>query len=156
MVKMVPVCLAVMAAVGNVPPTGHDIATAPLHPAAVEDLVDRIAEVLMQRGRGAFALLDKWHAAGRGEDPDLFVIDMRGRVLFGAPRTIVDACGDRFVEACLHIAEWFGSGWVDGSVPEGASWSYVRETRIDDVTAFVGARIYVSRDGVLSTASSAQ
>jgi hypothetical protein len=154
--KMVPVCLAVMVSVGNSPPLGQDGPVAALHPAQVEGLVDRIAQILGQRGRGAFALLGRWHAAGDGEDPDLFVIDMKGRVLFGAPRTVADACGERFVEACLHVAERFGSGWVDGSDPGGASWSYVRETWVDEVEAFVGARVHVNRDGTLSSASPAR
>jgi hypothetical protein len=151
MVKLVPVCLAVMASVGGTPPVGPDVPGGVLHPAQVEELVDQITEILLKRGTGAFALLGRWHAAGDGSDPDLFVIDMRGKLLFGAPRTVADACGDRFVAACVMVAERFGCGWVDGSSPGGASWSYVREARVDGIEALVGARVHVNGDGTLST-----
>ncbi len=151
MVKLVPVCLAVMASVGGTPPIGYDPTATAIHPAQVEEFVDRIAEILIRRGTGAFALLGKWHAAGDGSDPDLFVMDLRGKVLFGAPRTVADACGERFIEACVLVADRFGCGWVDGSSPGGTSWSNVREARVDGVEALVGARVHVNGDGSLST-----
>lgn len=151
MAKLVPVCLAVMASVGGSPPIGADLPASFLHPAQVEEFVDQIAEIILQRGTDAFALLGRWHAAGDGSDPDLFVIDMRGKVLFGAPRTVADACGDRFVEACVLVADRYGCGWVDGSTPGGTSWSYIREARVDGAKALVGARIHVRADGTLTT-----
>lgn len=149
MAKLIPVCLAVMASVGSAPPIGPDRPTTSLHPTQVEELVDQIAEILLRRGTGAFALIGRWHAAGDGSDPDLFVLDMRGKVLFGAPRVVADACGERFVEACVLVADRYGCGWVDGSSPGGTSWSYIREVRVDGVKALVGARVHVSPDGTL-------
>lgn len=143
MIKLVPVYLAVTASVGGAPPIGPDLPTTGLHPAQVEELVDQIAETLLLRGTGAFALIGKWHAAGDGNDPDLFVIDMRGRVIFGAPRTIV--------EGCMLVADRYGCGWVDGSSPGGTSWRYIREARVDGVKALVGARVHVGPDSTLST-----
>lgn len=156
MVKMAPVCIAVMMSFGNAPPLGRDVPPASLHPEQVEDLVDRLATILAQRGSGAFPLLGRWHAAGDGDDPDLFVVDMAGRMLFGAPQEVVEAGGEQFLQDCLDVAGRYGSGWIDGSAPGGESWSYIRETRIDDREAFVGARVRVRRDGSLSTASAAR
>ena len=153
MVKMVPVCIAVMVSFGNAPPLGRDDPPADLHPEQVEELLDRLADILAQRGSGAFALLGKWHAAGDGADPDLFVVDMGGRVLFGVPRDVAEACGERFLEECRDVAGRYGSGWIDGSAPAGGGWSYVRETRVDDREALIGARVRVNRDGTVSTAS---
>ena len=151
MVKVAPVGLAVMASVSAAPSIGSDLPAAGLHPAQVEEMVDQIAEILMRRGTGAFALIGRWHAADDGNDPDLFNIDLRGRVLIGAPRTVVDACGERLIEACVLVADQFGCGWVEGSSPGGMNWRFIREARVDGVEALVGARVHVRQDGTLST-----
>lgn len=131
----------------------------PSHEAAeIEALVNKAAEVLELQGSKAFGEFRKKGSPWRYGDVYLFVVDMRGVVLFNAARPNRegrdllderDADGKRFHRDFIDVVSRFGSGWVDYMFPKpGQStatvkWSYVCGTRVDGVEALVGAGVYV-------------
>lgn len=131
----------------------------PLHQAAeIEALVNRAAEVLEERGSGAFGEFRKKGSPWRYGDVYLFVVNMQGVVLFNAAhpnregRDLLnerDADGKQFHRDFVEIVSRFGSGWVDymfprpGQAVPSVKWSYVCGTRIDGVEVLIGAGVYV-------------
>ena len=126
--------------------------------AEIENLVGQAADTLESAGREAFAAFRRKNGPWRYGDVYLFVVDMRGIVLFNAAqpnregRDILgehDANGKQFHKDFIDIVARFGSGWVDymfprphRTVPE-VKWSYVCRTSVDGVSAIVGAGVYV-------------
>jgi cytochrome c len=131
----------------------------PLHQAAeIENLVNRAAQLLEERGREAFAEFRRKRSIWRYGDVYLFVVDMQGIVLFNAAhpnregRDLLsehDADGKQFHRTFIDVVGRFGSGWVDYMFPKpGQSlptvkWSYVCETHVDGAVALVGSGVYV-------------
>lgn len=131
----------------------------PAHQAAeIENLVNRAADVLEQRGGAAFSDFRKQGSGWRYGDVYLFVVDMQGVVLFNAARPNRegrdllderDADGKRFHRDFVDVVRQFGSGWVDYMFPRpdqpvpAVKWSYVCATRVDGVDALVGAGVYI-------------
>ncbi|SDM94462.1 methyl-accepting chemotaxis protein [Methylobacterium phyllostachyos] len=126
--------------------------------AEIEMLVNRAAEVLEERGVGAFAEFRRKGSGWRYGDVYLFVVDMRGIVLFNAAhpdregRDLLherDADGKRFHQDFIDTVDRFGSGWVDYMFPKpGQSvptvkWSYVCAAQVAGAQALIGAGVYV-------------
>jgi cytochrome c len=124
----------------------------------IERLVNRAAEFLEERGPGAFTEFRQKGGGWRYGDVYLFVVDMRGVVLFNAAypnregRDLLherDADGKQFHQDFIDTIRRFGSGWVDYMFPRpGQSvptvkWSYVCETRVAGAEALIGAGVYV-------------
>ncbi|MCJ2069939.1 cache domain-containing protein [Methylobacterium sp. J-030] len=124
----------------------------------IETLVNRAAEFLEERGPDAFAEFRRKGTGWRYGDVYLFVVDMRGIVLFNAAypnregRDLLherDADGKPFHQAFIDTVSRFGSGWVDYMFPRpGQSvvtvkWSYVCETHVAGAEALIGAGAYV-------------
>lgn len=85
----------------------------------IETLVNEAAEVLGERGAGAFAEFRRKGSAWRYGDVYLFVVDLRGIVLFNAAhperegRDLLherDADGKRFHQDFIDTVSRFGSG----------------------------------------------
>ena len=131
----------------------------PTHEATeIETLVGDAAEALESHGSEAFAAFRRKNGPWRYGDVYLFVIDMRGLVLFNAGQPARegtdmlrehDANGKQFHKDFIETVTQFGSGWVDymfprphRTVPE-IKWSYVCGTHVDGVGAIVGAGVYV-------------
>lgn len=124
----------------------------------IETLVNRAAEFLEERGPTAFADFRRTDSGWRYGDVYLFVVDMRGIVLFNAAhpsregRDLLhehDADGKQFHKDFIETVSRFGSGWVDYLFPRpGQSvptvkWSYVCETHVAGAEALIGAGVYV-------------
>ena len=152
---ILPVILALgesFGALGRRPPP-------PSHQAVeIETLVNRAAEVLEQQGSAAFSAFRTKGGGWRYGDVYLFVVDLRGIVLFNAARPNRegrdllgerDADGKRFHRDFIDVVRQFGSGWVDYMFPRPGQanavvkWSYVCGTRVDGIEALVGAGVYV-------------
>jgi len=124
----------------------------------IETLVNRAAEVLEERGPAAFAEFRRKGSVWRYGDVYLFVVDMRGVVLFNAAhpnregRDLLherDADGKQFHKDFIEAVSQFGSGWVDYMFPRpGQSvpivkWSYVCATHVAGAEVLIGAGVYV-------------
>lgn len=124
----------------------------------IETLVNRAAEALEERGPAAFTEFRRKGGGWRYGDVYLFVVDMRGIVLFNAAhpdregRDLLherDADGKPFHQAFIDTVSQFGSGWIDYMFPRpGQSvptvkWSYVCETHVAGTAALIGAGVYV-------------
>ncbi|RUP17117.1 MAG: sodium:calcium antiporter [Methylobacterium sp.] len=131
----------------------------PLHRAAeIEALVNRAADVLESEGARAFDAFRRRGGVWRYGDVYLFVVDLRGIVLFNAAHPNReghdllherDADGKQFHQDFIDAVTRFGSGWVDymfpkpGQAAPSVKWSYVCATRVAGVEALVGAGVYV-------------
>ncbi|MGH1573490.1 cache domain-containing protein [Methylobacterium sp. P31] len=150
-----PVLLALSAAF---PAFGKRYPPAIHQAAEIETLVGRAAEVLDDQGSRAFGEFRRKGSPWRYGDVYLFVVDMRGIVLFNAAhpnregRDLLDerdADGKRFHRDFVEVVSKSGSGWVDYMFPKpgqsvpSVKWSYVCATRVDGVDALVGAGVYV-------------
>ncbi|MGU3664614.1 cache domain-containing protein [Methylobacterium sp. A49B] len=124
----------------------------------IESLVNRAAEFVEERGTDAFADFRRKGSPWRYGDVYLFVVDMRGIVLFNAAqpnregRDLLDerdADGKLFLRAFIDTVHRFGSGWVDYMFPKPGhsaptvKWSYVCATRVAGMEALIGAGVYV-------------
>ncbi|WCS24733.1 cache domain-containing protein [Methylobacterium sp. NMS14P] len=131
----------------------------PLHQAAeIEALVNRAADMLETEGVRAFEAFRRRGSAWRYGDVYLFVVDLRGIVLFNAAHPNReghdllrerDADGKQFHQDFIDAVTRFGSGWVDYMFPKpgqsapSVKWSYVCATRVAGAEALVGAGVYV-------------
>jgi cytochrome c len=131
----------------------------PLHQAAeIEALVNRAADMLEAEGARAFDAFRRKGSTWRYGDVYLFVVDLRGIVLFNAAHPNReghdllherDADGKQFHHDFIDAVTRFGSGWVDYMFPKpgqsapSVKWSYVCATRVAGVEALVGAGVYV-------------
>jgi cytochrome c len=131
----------------------------PVHQAAeIEALVNRAAEMLEEQGTRAFDAFRRKGSSWRYGDVYLFVVDLRGIVLFNAAhpnregRDLLherDADGKQFHRDFVEVVNRSGSGWVDYMFPKpgqsapSVKWSYVCATRVDGVEALIGAGVYV-------------
>jgi len=131
----------------------------PVHQAAeIEALVNQAAEVLDEQGTRAFDAFRLKGSRWRYGDVYLFVLDLRGIVLFNAAhpnregRDLLrerDADGKPFHQDFVAVVSRSGSGWVDYMFPKpgqsapSVKWSYVCATHVDGVDALVGAGVYV-------------
>ncbi|SFE49379.1 cache domain-containing protein [Methylobacterium sp. 13MFTsu3.1M2] len=131
----------------------------PLHQAAeIEALVNRAADMLEAEGARAFDAFRRKGSTWRYGDVYLFVVDLRGIVLFNAAHPNReghdllherDADGKQFHHDLIDAVTRFGSGWVDYMFPKpgqsapSVKWSYVCATRVAGVEALVGAGVYV-------------
>ena len=124
----------------------------------IETLVNRASEFLEERGTGAFADFRSKGSPWRYGDVYLFVVDMRGIVLFNAAqpdregRDLLgerDANGKQFHRDFIDTVSRFGSGWIDYMFPKPGQavptvkWSYVCATHVAGSEALVGAGVYV-------------
>ncbi|SDA09414.1 Cache domain-containing protein [Methylobacterium sp. UNC378MF] len=152
--------LLVMGAVisGTAPGTAQR-APPPLHQAAeIEALVNKAADILESEGPRAFDAFRRKGSIWRYGDVYLFVVDLRGVVLFNAAhpnregRDLLherDADGKTFHQDFIDTVTLFGSGWVDYMFPKpgqsvpSVKWSYVCATRVAGAEALVGAGVYV-------------
>lgn len=149
----------VLLVIGLTLPAFRTRSTPPVHQAAeIEALVNRAAEALEDRGAGAFGEFRRKGSVWRYGDVYLFVIDMKGIVLFNAAHANReghdllderDADRKQFHRDFIEVVDRFGSGWVDYMFPRpGQSvptvkWSYVCATHVAGSDAVIGAGVYV-------------
>jgi cytochrome c len=145
--------------IGATLPVARTRSPPPVHQAAeIEALVNRASEMLEERGTGAFGEFRRKGGVWRYGDVYLFVVDMKGIVLFNAAhpnregRDLLDerdADGKQFHRDFIDVVSRYGSGWVDYMFPKpGQSfptvkWSYVCATRVAGSDALIGAGVYV-------------
>ena len=149
----------VLLVLGLAIPANARRAPPPLHQAAeIEALVNRAADMLEAEGARAFDAFPRKGSTWRYGDVYLFVVDLRGIVLFNAAHPNReghdllherDADGKQFHHDFIDAVTRFGSGWVDYMFPKpgqsapSVKWSYVCATRVAGVEALVGAGVYV-------------
>ncbi|MEE7450084.1 sodium:calcium antiporter [Methylobacterium radiotolerans] len=150
---------AVLLVLGMALPAPARRAPPPLHQAAeIEALVNKAADLLEAEGARAFDAFRRRGSVWRYGDVYLFVVDLRGVVLFNAAHPNReghdllherDADGKQFHQDFIDAVTRFGSGWVDYMFPKpgqpvpSVKWSYVCATRVGGVEALVGAGVYV-------------
>ena len=157
MLRALPICLALLLIAATLPASGKRSPPVFHQAVEIETLVNRAAEFLEERGAGAFTEFRR-KGAWRYGDVYLFVVDLRGVVLFNAAhperegRDLLherDADGKRFHQDFIETVSAFGAGWVDYMFPRpGQSaptvkWSYVCATRVSGAEALIGAGVYV-------------
>ena len=123
----------------------------------IEDLVNRAAALVDQRGRAAFAEFRKrdsewWHGTTY-----LFAYDDHLNVLLnpafpqregGNPHGEKDANGKMFHDEFLKVVKAKGAGWVDYMFPKPGQkqpshkWSYVKGFKAANVSGLIGAGFF--------------
>jgi len=125
----------------------------------IEDLVNRAAVLVDQRGRAAFDQFRKpdsewWHGKTY-----LFAYDEHLNVLLNPafpkregtnPHGEKDANGKMFHDEFLKVVQTKGSGWVDYMFPKSGEtqpshkWSYVKGFKHEDLTGVIGAGFFTN------------
>jgi len=123
----------------------------------IEDLVNRAAALVDQRGRAAFGEFRNrdsnwWHG-----NTYLFAYDDHLNVLLNPafpkregtnPHGEKDANGKMFHDEFLKVVQTKGAGWVDymfpkpGQTQPSQKWSYVKGFKNDSMTGLIGAGFF--------------
>lgn len=158
MVRALLISLALLLIGATLPASGKRSPPVFHQAVEIETLVNRAAEALEERGPAAFTEFRRKDTGWRYGDVYLFVVDMRGVVLFNAAhpdregRDLLherDADGKQFHKDFIETVSRFGSGWVDymfprpGQAVPTVKWSYVCETHVAGAEALIGAGVYV-------------
>ncbi|MCJ2085919.1 cache domain-containing protein [Methylobacterium sp. E-005] len=158
MVRALLMSLALLLIGVALPAFGHRSRPVSHQAVEIETLVNKAADILEERGPAAFVEFRRKGSLWRYGDVYLFVVDMRGVVLFNAShpnregRDLLherDADGKQFHQDFIDTVSRFGSGWVDYMFPRpGQSvpivkWSYVCETHVAGAEALIGAGVYI-------------
>jgi len=124
----------------------------------IEDLVNRAAALVDQRGRAAFDEFRKPNSQWWFGTTYLFAYDDHLNVLLNPafpkregtnPSGEKDANGKMFHDAFLKKVHASGAGWVDYMFPKPGQtqlshkWSYVKGFKADDTTGLIGAGFFV-------------
>ena len=158
MIKSLTVC-AVLAGLMMASPARSQEAPPPSDQARrIEDLVNRAAALVDQRGRAAFDEFRKRDSQWWFGNTYLFAYDDRLNVLLNPafprregtnPGGEKDANGKMFHDAFLAKVRASGSGWVDymfpkpGQTQPSHKWSYVKAFKADGMTGLIGAGFFV-------------
>lgn len=123
----------------------------------IEDLVDRAAALVDQRGRSAFDEFRKRDSQWWFGNTYLFAYDDHLNVLLnpafpkreGAnPGGEKDANGKMFHDEFLKMVQTSGAGWVDymfpkpGQTQPSHKWSYVKGFKADGMSGLIGAGFF--------------
>ena len=123
----------------------------------IEDLVNRAAALVDQRGRAAFDEFRKRDSQWWSGNTYLFAYDDHLNVLLNPafprregtnPQGEKDAHGKMFHDELLKTAQTKGAGWVDywfpkpGETQPSHKWSYVKGFNADVMTGLIGAGFF--------------
>ena len=123
----------------------------------IEDLVNRAAALVNQRGRAAFAQFRKRSSDWWSGNTYLFAYDDHLNVLLNPafpqregtnPHGEKDANGKMFHDEFLKKVQTSGAGWVDYMFPKPGQrqpshkWSYVKAFKADGMTGLIGAGFF--------------
>src|SRR5579871_617316 len=123
----------------------------------IEDLVNRAAALVDQRGRAAFDEFRKPDSKWWSGNTYLFAYDDHLNVLLNPafpkregtnPHGEKDAHGKMFHDALLKTAQTKGAGWVDywfpkpGQTQPSHKWSYVKAFKAGELTGAIGAGFF--------------
>jgi len=123
----------------------------------IEDLVNRAAALVEQRGRGAFAEFRKRDSEWWFGNTYLFAYDQNLNVLLNPafPKREgtnvhgqTDANGKPMHDEFLTVVRQKGSGWVDYVFPKpgeskpSRKWTYVKGVNFDGTPGLIGAGFY--------------
>jgi cytochrome c len=124
----------------------------------IEDLVNRAAALVDQRGRAAFDEFRKRDSHWWFGSTYLFAYDDHLNVLLNPafpkregtnPSGEKDANGKRFHDEFLKKVQASGAGWVDymfpkpGQTQPSHKWSYVKGFKAEEMTGLIGAGFFV-------------
>lgn len=124
----------------------------------IEDLVNRAAALVDQRGRAAFDDFRKRDSQWWFGNTYLFAYDDHLNVLLNPafpkregtnPHGEKDANGKMFHDEFLKMVQTSGAGWVDymfpkpGQTQPSHKWSYVKGFKADGVSGLIGAGFFV-------------
>lgn len=124
----------------------------------IEDLVNRAAALVDQRGRAAFDDFRKRDSQWWFGNTYLFAYDDHLNVLLNPafpkregtnPHGEKDANGKMFHDEFLKMVQTTGAGWVDymfpkpGQTQPSHKWSYVKGFKADGVSGLIGAGFFV-------------
>jgi cytochrome c len=123
----------------------------------IEDLVNRAAALVDQRGRAAFAEFRKRDSQWWFGSTYLFAYDNHLNVLLNPafpkregtnPRGEKDANGKMMHDEFLKTVQTSGAGWVDymfpkpGQTQPSHKWSYVKGFKADGMSGLIGAGFF--------------
>jgi hypothetical protein len=123
----------------------------------IEDLVNRAAALVDQRGKGAFVDFRKRDSEWWSGDTYLFAYDDHLNVLLNPafpkregtnPHGEKDVNGKMFHDEFLKKVQTSGAGWVDymfpkpGQTQPSHKWSYVKAFKADGMTGLIGAGFF--------------
>lgn len=123
----------------------------------IEDLVNRAAALVDQRGRAAFVEFRKRDSEWWYGTTYLFAYDDHLNVLLnpafpkregGNPHGEKDANGKMFHDEFLKVVQAKGAGWVDymfpkpGQTQASHKWSYVKGFKADGMAGLIGAGFF--------------
>jgi cytochrome c len=157
MIKSLLICTALAGLVVTSSARAQDAPPSSEQARQIEDMVNRAAALVDQRGRAAFDEFRKrdsewWHG-----NTYLFAYDDHLNVLLNPafpkregsnPHGEKDANGKMFHDEFLKVVQTRGSGWVDymfpkpGQTQPSHKWSYVKGFKADGVTGLIGAGFF--------------
>ncbi|KWV47650.1 sodium:calcium antiporter [Bradyrhizobium macuxiense] len=157
MIKSLTVC-AVLAAL-MISSTAHSQDAPPPSDQArrIEDLVNRAAALIHQRGRAAFDEFRKRDSEWWFGNTYLFAYDDHLNVVLNPafpkregtnPHGEKDANGKMFHDEFLKKVQTSGAGWVDymfpkpGQTQPSHKWSYVKSFKADGMSGLIGAGFF--------------
>jgi len=123
----------------------------------IEDLVNRAAALVDQRGQAAFDEFRKRDSEWWQGNTYLFAYDDHLNVLLNPafpkregtnPHGEKDANGKMFHDEFLKVVQVKGAGWVDYMFPKpgrtqpSQKWSYVKGFKREDLTGIIGAGFF--------------
>jgi cytochrome c len=123
----------------------------------IEDLVNRAAALVEQRGQTAFAEFRKRDSEWWSGNTYLFAYDDHLNVLLNPafpkregtnPHGEKDANGKMFHDEFLKTVQTKGAGWVDylfpkpGQTQPSHKWSYVKGFKADGISGLIGAGFF--------------
>ncbi len=123
----------------------------------IEDLVNRAAALVEQRGQAAFAEFRTRDSEWWSGNTYLFAYDDRLNVLLNPafpkregtnPHGEKDANGKMFHDEFLKTVQTKGAGWVDymfpkpGQTQPSHKWSYVKGFKADGMSGLIGAGFF--------------
>jgi cytochrome c len=123
----------------------------------IEDLVNRAAALIEQRGQVAFAEFRKRDSDWWSGNTYLFAYDDHLNVLLNPafpkregtnPQGEKDANGKMFHDEFLKTVQTNGAGWVDymfpkpGQTQPSHKWSYVKGFKVDGMSGLIGAGFF--------------
>jgi cytochrome c len=123
----------------------------------IEDLVNKAAALVNQRGTAAFAEFRKRDSEWWSGNTYLFAYDDHLNVLLNPafpkregtnPHGETDANGKMFHDEFLKKVQTSGAGWVDymfpkpGQTQPSHKWSYVEAFKADGMTGLIGAGFF--------------
>jgi cytochrome c len=157
MLKSLLVCTALVCLVMGSPTHAQEGPPPSDQSKRIEDLVNRAAALVGQRGQAAFAEFRKRDSEWWYGNTYLFAYDDHLNVLLNPafpkregtnPHGEKDANGKMFHDEFLKTVQAKGGGWVDymfpkpGQTAPSPKWSYVKAVTIDGMAGLIGAGFF--------------